>query len=538
MGRKLTALSFIVFLAVVMFAVQLAFPQPLQSMKVHNLDTGLNYATIQEAIDASETLDGHTIFVEPGTYYENVVVHKSLFILGEEGSATIIDGNGVGNVLTITADNVVVAGFTIRNSGDYPYCGIYVSSSYNNITHNIVTRNYRGIWVNASSHNVISWNNVTENAYYGVELQYSDNNVVWGNNVTKNEHVGIYLYESSNNTISRNEIADDCYGVFIFGLSRNNVVTENNITMNNSGVKLWLSSFCNFVCDNEIRDNINGIWIYAACNNTVSRNIIAGNSASGIGFEECSGNVVFENEVRENNCGAWVMWGFNNTVYHNNFVNNREQTRIYTSGYVNFWDNGLEGNYWSNYTGVDTDHDGIGDSAYEIDENNTDRYPLMGVFHVFEAAEGVEVSIITNSTIQSFGYFESNSTMRLVVSNMTTRQTYGFCRVCIPHVLMDISNITVIIDDGVVTPLYFDNMIYDNGTHRWIYFAYPHSRRRIVIIPEFPPSMSAALFIAISLATAYTRKSVLNRCETRSKTLKKASEMKNEEKQGLSASLV
>jgi hypothetical protein len=36
-------------------------------------------------------------------------------------------------------------------------------------------------------------------------------------------------------------------------------------------------------------------------------------------------------------------------------------------------------NYWSDYTGVDANHDGIGDTPYVIDANNTkkDHYPLM-----------------------------------------------------------------------------------------------------------------------------------------------------------------
>ena len=56
---------------------------------VHNLDTGLNYTTIQEAIDAPETQNGHTVFVEEGTYYENVVINKSLSLIGENRETTI-----------------------------------------------------------------------------------------------------------------------------------------------------------------------------------------------------------------------------------------------------------------------------------------------------------------------------------------------------------------------------------------------------------------------------------------------------------------
>jgi len=74
----------------------------IQSEGVHNLDTGLNYTSIQEAIDAPQTLYGHTIFVEEGIYYEHVVLNKSLSLIGENRSTTIIDGNHTGNVIKIT----------------------------------------------------------------------------------------------------------------------------------------------------------------------------------------------------------------------------------------------------------------------------------------------------------------------------------------------------------------------------------------------------------------------------------------------------
>jgi pectin methylesterase-like acyl-CoA thioesterase len=62
-------------------------------LPVHNLNTGLNYTTIQEAIDASETMDGHTIKVDSGTYYEHISIEKSITLVGEDSDATVIDGN-------------------------------------------------------------------------------------------------------------------------------------------------------------------------------------------------------------------------------------------------------------------------------------------------------------------------------------------------------------------------------------------------------------------------------------------------------------
>ena len=44
---------------------------------------------------------------------------------------------------------------------------------------------------------------------------------------------------------------------------------------------------------------------------------------------------------------------------------------------INIWDNGIVGNYWDDYTGLDEDGDGIGDTPYLINSEIGDRFPLM-----------------------------------------------------------------------------------------------------------------------------------------------------------------
>jgi len=83
----------------------------------------------------------------------------------------------------------------------------------------------------------------------------------------------------------------------------------------------------------------------------------------------------------------------NNTFSGNNFVNNTDQIKIedivtvfdiantnpisieFPS--INFWDINREGNYLNNYTGNDSDDNGIGDTPHVINEKNQDNHPLM-----------------------------------------------------------------------------------------------------------------------------------------------------------------
>jgi hypothetical protein len=72
------------------------------------------------------------------------------------------------------------------------------------------------------------------------------------------------------------------------------------------------------------------------------------------------------------------MQAFDNMIYHNNVIDNVQQ--VFTDiDSVNVWDNGDEGNYWSNYNGTDNDSNEIGDTPYIIDQNNQDNYPVINL---------------------------------------------------------------------------------------------------------------------------------------------------------------
>jgi nitrous oxidase accessory protein len=468
--------------------------ESIDEYRVHNLNTGLNYSTIQEAIDAPETLDGHSIFVEEGRYYEHVLVHKSLSLIGENRSITIVDGNRTGSVFSVTAQNVSLSGFTIVNAGfKAPMSGaILLNQTTNCVIENVATldSNPCGIALVNSTHNKISTSESFNNTFDGFLLVNSNENTIDHNVISRNQY-GIGLggpKGSSNNILADNQISDNVYhGVDIFG-------------------------FHNKVSSNQIFDNSNGVLLDMARDNLIIDNNISNNSLYGVYLIRGSeNNTIIENRIQSNSYGLYAESSSgNNSLYHNNLIGNTIQ--VLTSFSSNTWDNELEGNYWSSYSGVDLNHDGIGDTRYAIDANNIDHYPLMGMFSSFHTSLGYYVKVISNSTIQDFSYFPSNGTIQMHVSNLKANQTFGFCRISIPHAL--ISPPYKVSIDGA-NPIYWNYTLYDNGTNRWIYFAYEYSTKEIIIVLEFPSIIIFPLFMLATLAVVivYRRKHLVQKLE-------------------------
>jgi len=159
---------------------------------VHNLNTGLNYTRIQDAINAPETLDGHIISVESDIYFEHVYINKSISLVGENKSTTIIDGGYSGNVVAIYADFVTIRGFTIQNSGFFAGLpsGIEVGPYSNcTITDNIIVLNKGGISLLFGGNHTISNNTLSSN-YCGINIVYSTDNKIFHNYFLNNtQHV-------------------------------------------------------------------------------------------------------------------------------------------------------------------------------------------------------------------------------------------------------------------------------------------------------------------------------------------------------------
>jgi len=73
------------------------------------------YQYIHDGVN--HAVNGDTVFVLNGEYYEHVLLNKTLQLLGENPSSTIIDGTSHEFIIAITADGATVQNFTMQNSG-------------------------------------------------------------------------------------------------------------------------------------------------------------------------------------------------------------------------------------------------------------------------------------------------------------------------------------------------------------------------------------------------------------------------------------
>ena len=194
-------------------------------------------------------------------------------------------------------------------------------------------------------------------------------------------------------------------------------------------------------------------------------------------------------------------------VFHNNFVNNTQPGSVFTS--TNIWDDGSRGNYWSDYNGTDANHDGIGDTPYVIDANNTDHYPLMGHFESFNVStwshpnDGFEeVHVISNFTISGLGlyawlttpnqYLQAGQSFLRLIPAQGQNMTAGFCRITLPNNILNTSDYIVLID---MTPIIVNKLAISNDTHTTLYFTFNSSALDgIIIVPEFPSFLVLPLF--------------------------------------------
>jgi parallel beta-helix repeat protein len=308
-----------------------------------------DYATIGEAL--SHASEGDVIAVKSGVYYENLQIDKYVTLKGEDRENTLIIGEGGSNepaVLTLNASNIKISGFTIQS-----------------VNSTIPSQNAIGI--NLQGDGCTISDNIIKSNYFGIFCAVQSSTTITNNIITLSIKDGVRFYSGSLNSISDNSIIANAV----------------------SGVAL--GGFSNTVEGNTFQGNTRGLGL-GASNSVVFNNTMVSNSESGL-YLSGSKNVIVGNEIDSNKYGVYITTqGASptaNEIYHNNFVNNFYNAFGNSSYLVQSWDGGSQagGNYWSDYqtkypAATENGNSGIENTAYMINANNLDQYPLTEPFNI------------------------------------------------------------------------------------------------------------------------------------------------------------
>ncbi|MCW4044705.1 MAG: hypothetical protein NWE94_04210 [Candidatus Bathyarchaeota archaeon] len=356
-----------------------------------------DYSTIGDAIRAAS--EGDLIIVKKGTYQEQtLIIDKPLSLEGAGAEETIITFHpplvfaGWHSVvpmytydkpLRIYAENVEISGFTLSaeltteapadlanhtlGPCDPPFIAVGGAQILSTGNNTIIRRNTIKTGLSIEG----SYQAIVENTLASGVGCYGSNNKIVSNLVTGS---GIEVGGFSNQILANAIVG--AYKIHS-GIQVNgdaNIIAGNNVTNCNAGLTVYRGysgvGSNNVFYGNRLTKNVYGIAVSGGNNNTFFGNELLNNSI-GVKIEPA----ILDSDQLETNA----------TFHHNNFIGSIQQVSLLTCAVVFFDANG-EGNYWSDYTSLDGDGDGIGDTPYIINGNLRDNKPLMTPYDISKAA--------------------------------------------------------------------------------------------------------------------------------------------------------
>ncbi|MDW8069575.1 MAG: nitrous oxide reductase family maturation protein NosD [Anaerolineae bacterium] len=362
--------------------------------------------TLQEAIASAPP--GATLEVRGGLYHGPIRIDRPLTLIGVD--QPVLDGQGRGTVLRITAPRVTIRGFVIRNSGrslDHEDAGILVEGASDVVLeHNRLEGVLFGIYLKDSPRARLRENTVigldVPEADRGdaIRLWYSPDAQIEGNRTLRGRDVIIWFSDRS--LLRGNRFEGGRYGIHYMYCDGSRV-EGNTLQGNFVGIYGMYSRNLTFR-DNRFLQQRGpsgyGLAFKDSDGILVEGNLFLDNTAAvfldNTPREEGSPVHFTKNVIAYNGIGVLALPMVRGVSFRENVFWENEQQAA-TQGEGNLMANDWRGNFWSDYTGFDADGDGIGDVPYRsrrLFEVLVDQTPPLRLFWGTPVLQALETAAL------------------------------------------------------------------------------------------------------------------------------------------------
>lgn len=154
-----------------------------------------DYTLIQKAIDAA--IEGDTIRVWNGTYYENLRINKEIAVIGNGSETTTLKKTGLSTSAVINSDRVILQGFSILGR-------VTIAAEHTIVRDNLLNATKTGVLINRNHHSSTICNNTFTGGEIGIHVYYGQNITIENNSFSDMSHTAIHLERSIDCTILNN----------------------------------------------------------------------------------------------------------------------------------------------------------------------------------------------------------------------------------------------------------------------------------------------------------------------------------------------
>jgi nitrous oxide reductase family maturation protein NosD len=333
--------------------------------------TNLASDDLQAQIDALKT--GDVLKLESKTYEGNIVIDKTIEIIGTP--KTVIKGDGNGNVISIKATGVKISHLKVtgtgmnRNSAE-EYAAIKVHSNGNTIEHVTIWDSFHGIYLSQAHENKIRYTTIMGRGKgeiasqgNGFHIYYANNNL-FEQNTIEGTRDGMFFEYGNGNTAIQNTITKTRYALH-YMYSDDNRFIGNTFTMNTGGAAIMNSKSIELK-DNDFLFNYGhrsfGLFLLSANDITVENNTFYLNQR-GLYIDQSTGNTIKNNKIIQNQIGVELWASSNQQVFTENDISENTIPAVTLGGQgQNAWSENGKGNHWGNaFPLPDMNQDGLGD---------------------------------------------------------------------------------------------------------------------------------------------------------------------------------